>query len=294
MNTQTTYNAKAALPDNQPGPWGESVQIRYEKRDVLLYAVGIGLEDLRYVYEGHPEFSVFPTFPIRWGSAGAPIDETLIPSSPGPLNIDAERYLEMLKPLPIEGEVQVHSRLIAVHPKGKGNGFVECESQVTDGDGDLCVRMINGSFRRGVKQLGDIEPFEGRGQTYSAKIVPPGSAPDLTIEAHIKPNQGHIYRLSGDYNPLHIDPEAAKFGGFDEPILHGLCSFGHCGQLLLAALCNGESARFRKIKVRFSAPVFFDSVLRVCAWHDGPGRVIFEAYVEDRIVVSNAYFEFEA
>lgn len=72
MNTNTTYNAKAALPEGQPGPWGESVQIRYDKRDVLLYAVGIGLEDLRYAYEGHPEFSVFPTFPIRWGSGGHP------------------------------------------------------------------------------------------------------------------------------------------------------------------------------------------------------------------------------
>lgn len=287
-----TYNAKAALPDGEPGPWGESVAISYDQRDVLLYAVGIGVEDLRFVYEGHPEFSVFPTFPIRWGSAGAPIDETLVPRSPGPLNIDAERYLEMLRPLPVEGSVSVTSRLIGVHPRGTGNGFVESESNVTDADGNVCVRMVNGSFRRGVEKLGDIEAFEGSGQTFSAKIAVPDTAPDVTAEAHISTNQAHIYRLSGDYNPLHIDPESAKFGGFDEPILHGLCTFGHCAQLLLATLCEGDSSRFRKIKVRFSSPVFLNDTLRVRAWHDGPGRVIFEARVKDTVVVSNAYFEY--
>ena len=288
------YDAKAALPGGEPGPWGDPVTISYDKRDVLLYAVGIGIQDLRFVYEGHADFAVFPTFPIRWGSAGAPIDEAFVPRSPGPLNIDAERYLEMLQPLPTEGTVQVTSRLVGVHPRGRGNGFVECESNVTDEQGNVCVRLVNGSFRRGVEELGDIEPFEGSGQTFSAKIAVPETSPDVTVEARIPKNQAHIYRLSGDYNPLHIDPESAKFGGFDEPILHGLCTFGHCGQLLLGALCDGDASRFRKIKVRFSAPVYLDDTLRLAAWHDGPGRVIFEARVGDTTVVSNAYFEFAA
>jgi acyl dehydratase len=152
--------------------------------------------------------------------------------------------------------------------------------------------MVNGSFRRGVEKLGDIEAFEGSGQTFSAKIAVPDTAPDVTTEARIANNQAHIYRLSGDYNPLHIDPESAQFGGFDEPILHGLCTFGHCAQLLLGALCDGDSGRFRKIKVRFSSPVYPADTLAVRAWHDGPGRVIFEARVGDTVVVSNAYFEY--
>ncbi|NKB99507.1 MAG: hypothetical protein GKR90_13560 [Pseudomonadales bacterium] len=288
------YDAQGALPGGEPGPWGDPVSISYDQRDVLLYAVGVGTRDLRFVFEQHPQFAVFPTFPIRWGGAGAPIDTNQIPSSPGPLNIDAERYLEMVKPLPISGTVQVTSRLIGVHPRGKGNGFVECESQVTDENGDVYLRMVNGSFRRGVQTLGDIEPFEGSGQTYSAKIeTPPGTA-DWQTHTHIADNQAHIYRLSGDYNPLHIDPEAAKFGGFDEPILHGLCTFGHCGQLLLASICDSDSTRFRKIKVRFSAPVMLNDTIRVAAWQDGAGRVIFQASVDDRVVVSNAYFEYEA
>ena len=288
----TKYDALTALPDGQPGPWGEPVTIDYDKRDVLLYSVGIGIRDLRYVYEGNPDFAVFPTFPIRWGGAGAPIDTSLIPSSPGPLNIDAERFLEMYKPLPEEGSVQVISRLIGVHPRGKGNGFVECESEVRSMDGEVLLRMVNGSFRRGVEALGDIEPFEGIGKTYSAKIDLPDREPETVVQALIPDNQAHIYRLSGDYNPLHIDPESAKFGGFDEPILHGLCTFGHCGQLLLEVLCGGDVGRFRKIKVRFSSPVMLNDTLKIRAWEDGPGRVIFDAMVEDRQVVSNAYFEY--
>jgi len=287
------YNTLEALPHGEPGAWGNPVTIKYDKRDVLLYAVGIGIRDLSFIFEQHPGFGVFPTFPIRWGGAGAPIDLDAIPPSPGPLTIDAERYLEIVKPLPLEGNVTVRSRVIGVHPKGKGNGFVEYESTVSDDAGDVCVKMVNGSFRRGVAELGDIEPFEDVGQTYSEKIIVPERTPDVKISAHIPDNQAHIYRLSGDYNPLHIDPAAAKFGGFDEPILHGLCTFGHCGQLLLSALCDNDADRFKKIKVRFSSPVFLNDTLEVLAWEDGPGRVLFEARVGEKVVVSNAYFEYK-
>ena len=286
-----TYNALAALPDGEPGPWGEAVEIAYDQRDVLLYAVGIGSRDLRFVYERHPDFAVFPTFPIRWGGAGAPLDTNLVPNSSGPLNIDAERYLEMVKPLPTSGSVFVRSRVVGIHPRGRGNGFVEFQSDVTDAHGEVYVKMVNGSFRRGVDKLGDIEPFEGAGTTYSQKIAVPDRAPDATVTARVADNQAHIYRLSGDYNPLHIDPDAARFGGFDVPILHGLCTFGHCAQLLLDALAGGDPARFRKIKVRFSAPVLLDEDLEVRAWNDGDGRVVFEARARDQAVVSNAYFE---
>lgn len=287
-----TYDALSALPGGTAGPWGDPVDIEYDQRDALLYAVGIGTQNLRFVFEGHKDFSVFPTFPIRWGAAGAPIDIRQIPNSPGPLNIDAERFLESVKPLPTSGRVQVISRLVGVHPRGKGNALVECESNVIDDNGDVYVRMVNGSFRRGVAELGDIEPFEGSGMTYSEKLNAPDREPDVSITTHIPANQGHIYRLSGDYNPLHIDPDAARFGGFDEPILHGLCTFGHCGHMLLDALCDADPARFGSIKVRFSSPVLMGDSLTVDAWHDGDGRVQFQGSVSDRVVVSNATFTY--
>ncbi len=287
-----TYHATEALPNGEPGPWGPAVEISYDQRDVLLYAVGIGTRDLRFVYERHPEFAVFPTFSIRWGGAGAPLDRNLVPNSPGPLNIDAERYLELVKPLPTTGSVFVRSRVVGIHPRGRGNGFVEFESSVTDAEGDVYVKMVNGSFRRGVRDLGDIEPFEGSGQTFSRKMTVPDRAPDVTATQRIADNQAHVYRLSGDYNPLHIDPDAARFGGFHEPILHGLCTFGHCAHLLLGTVACGDPARFRKIKVRFSAPVFLNDELTVRGWHEDHGRVVFEAQAGDRVVVSNAYFEY--
>ena len=289
-----TYDALGLLPDGAPGPWGGPVSILYDQRDVLLYAVGVGVTDLRYVYEGHPEFSVFPTFPIRWGSIGAPIDDTLIPRSPLPLMIDAERYLSIERPLPLSGVVVVQSRVIGVHSRGQGNGFVEFETTVSDAEKNVCVRMVNGSFRRGVVSLGDIEPFVGSGATYSTKIELPNSPPDVVAKTTIAKNQAHIYRLSGDYNPLHIDPDAAQFGGFDMPILHGLCTFGHCADLLLEAFCDGDSQRFDKIKMRFSAPLYPGDTVQLRAWYDGDCRVLFEMCVDNITVVSNAYFEYHA
>ena len=286
------YRPRDLLPDDQPGPWGQPVPISYTQRDVLLYAVGIGCSDLRHVYEKQPQFTVFPTFAIRWGGAGLQVDTDAIPPSPGPLLLDAERHLELLAPLPLQGTVTVRSRLLAVHPRPRNAAFAEYESEVLNADGQVCVRMVSGSFRRGVAALGDIEPFEGAGISRSTKNTVPERAPDLTLSAHIAANQAHIYRLSGDYNPLHIAPEAAAFGGFAQPILHGLCTYGHCGQLLLGALCGGDASRFAGLKLRFSSPVYPGDTLQLLGWHDGPGRLIFEGRVGDKTVVSNASFTY--
>lgn len=170
------FNPAAVLAGHEPGAWGSTVGIRYDRRDVLLYAVGIGCTDLRYLYEGHPQFAVFPSFAIRWGSLGLKLDPQAIPPSPGPLTIDAERTIEQLSPLPVppaggHAEVQVRSRLLAVHPRGKGGAFNEFESEVRDAaTGRLCARITTGVFLRGVAGLGDIEPFEGRG--HSRSILP--------------------------------------------------------------------------------------------------------------------------
>ena len=287
-----TYHPERLLDGNDPGAWGPAVPIPYTQRDVLLYAVGIGCTDLRFVYEGHPQHAVFPSFAIRWGGAGLHIDPAALPQSPGPLTIDAERQLERLAPLPLAGTVQVRSRLLAVHPRGKGGSFTELETEVADDSGRVCTRIITGLFRRGVAALGDIEPFEGRGLSRSLKQPVPERPPDLQIGASIAANQVQLYRLSGDMNPLHIDPDAARFGGFQGPILHGLCTFGHCAQLLLGALCQGDPARLAGLRLRFASPVFPGERLQVLAWHDGPGRVLFEARVDDRVVVSNAAFQY--
>jgi len=283
-----TFDALAALPGGAPGPWGEAVAITYDTRDVLLYAVGIGMTDLRFTFEGAPGFAVFPTFPIRWGSTGVPVDRRQIPSSPGPLTIDAERTIEQVAPLPLKGTVQVRSRLVAVHPRGKGNAFVEVESEVVNADGDVCVRMVSGSMRRGVEKLGDIEPFEGSGTTRTVKLSMPERAPDVVTEVTIADNQPHVYRLSGDYNPLHIDPAAARFGGFDRPILHGLCTYGIAARLVLQGFLDYASERLAALDVRFASIVYPGETLAFDFWREGD-LVSFRARVpaRDKVVLDN-------
>ena len=287
-----TYQPELLLPGGVAGAWSPPQPISYTQRDVLLYAVGIGCTDLRQVYEQHPAFAVFPTFAIRWGGAGLQIDPQALPPSPGPLTIDAERFIQQLAPLPLAGTVQARSRLLAVHPRGKGAAFVEFETEVQDDAGRACVRIVTGVFRRGVAALGDIAPFTGAGTSQSARLAAPDRPADLTASARIATNQAQLYRLSGDYNPLHIDPAAAEFGGFPAPILHGLCTYGHCGQLLLGALCGGDAARFGALKARFSSPVYPGDLLTLQAWHDGPGRVLYRALVGDKAVVSDAFFTY--
>ena len=300
------FNPRALLTGDAPGAWSAPVPVTYDRRDVLLYAVGVGCHDLRFTFEGHPQFAVLPSFAIRWGSLGLKLDPAALPPSPGPLTIDAERCIEQLAPLPVPAAgqpctVQVRSRLLAVHPRGKGGAFSEFETEVQDGAGTVCMRITTGVFLRGVAGLGDIDPFEGAGVTRSAKLGVPDRPADVTASAHIPANQAALYRLSGDYNPLHIDPEAARFGGFPAPILHGLCTYGHTAQLLLGAVCGGDPARFGALKARFSAPVYPGDTLQVLGWRDdthaGPGRLLVEARVQgglagDRTVVNNAYFEY--
>lgn len=299
-----TFNPRAILPGDAPGAWGTPVPIGYDQRDVLLYAVGVGCGDLRFIFEGHPQFAVFPTFAIRWGSFGLQIDRTAVPASPGPLTIDAERCIEQLAPLPLPAgigadkaaTVQVRSRLLAVHPRGKGGAFTEFETEVLDTAGTVCMRITTGLFQRGVAALGDIAPFEGAGISRSVKTDVPQRPADVTVSTRIADNQAALYRLSGDFNPLHIDPAAAQFGGFPAPILHGLCTYGHIAQLLVASVCGGDPARYRALRGRFSAPVYPGDTLQVLGWREADGRLTIEARVlggvaGDRTVFNNAYFE---
>ena len=107
-------------------------------------------------------------------------------------------------------------------------------------------------------------------------------------------NAAHIDRLSGDYLAHHIDPKAARRVGYDRVILHGLCSLGYVTGSLLTNLCGNDVSRFKKVKMRFAAPVFLGEMLTVEGWHEGPGRVVFQvrARERDELVVNGAYFEF--
>ena len=122
--------------------------------------------------------------------------------------------------------------------------------------------------------------------------VPPEREPDHTVTYVTSPDQALLYRLNGDRNPLHSDPSFAAMGGFDRPILHGLCTYGFTGRALLHALCGGESANFQHIAGRFASPVIPGEALTVRAWVTGDGEAVFTTSVGDRIVIDQGLLRF--
>ncbi len=118
---------------------------------------------------------------------------------------------------------------------------------------------------------------------------PEGAAPDLRMAYPIPKNQAALYRLCGDLNPLHLDPEFARRGGFDRPILHGLCTYGYATRAILHGLCDGKVARFKEFKARFSDSVYPGETLTTEGWQESEGRYIIQARTERAVVLSNAY-----
>jgi acyl dehydratase len=115
--------------------------------------------------------------------------------------------------------------------------------------------------------------------------APPDRAPDIQTDLASLPQAALIYRLNGDYNPLHCDPEVARAAGFPRPILHGLCSFGMAAHAVLKSCCDYQPARIRSIAARFTAPVFPGETLRFSIWRVGEALVHFRATVDARATV---------
>jgi 3-hydroxyacyl-CoA dehydrogenase/3a,7a,12a-trihydroxy-5b-cholest-24-enoyl-CoA hydratase len=291
-------NAKEAIASG----WGQSVKASFNRRDAIIYALGTGAKELKFLYENHPQFSILPWYPVVVGFKGDSPDVVQFPSeamvamqkhvkgSPSPAGavLDGERFLEVLKPLPNEGTFLQKSRVIAISDKKTG-ALVETEAVITDEKGTPYARIVSGAFYVGVTG------FESAGSTYSKKYPVPQRDPDKIIEQKTDVQQAVLYRLSGDYNPLHIDPEMAPVFGFKEPILHGLCSFGHSARHVLAAFADNDTSKFKAIKVRFASPVYPGETLVTKMWKEG-NRIFFQTEVKERkkVVISDAYVDLVA
>jgi len=281
------------------GKTSPPIKVAYNQRDLIIYALGIGCEELRFVYENADNFGMFPTYPIVLGFKG---DASSVVSFPSPAmgegnvtpalpgtktGLDGERYIEFLEPLPLDGNLVLTHRLTSVSPKGKG-AAVEQETFITDDKGKKYVHMISGSFLLGSKN------FKGAGKSIMPNRSKPDRKPDAEVTYQTNPRQTYLYRLSGDYNPLHIDPTFATMFGFKEPILHGLCSLGFVGRAVLATYCNNEPAALKSLKVRFASPVIPGETLIVSMWREG-AFVLIEAAVnrggKKEVVISNAFAE---
>jgi acyl dehydratase len=278
-------------------PIPESTQ-EYSSRDTILYALGVGAatsnpplpEDLKFVYE--KGLQALPTmhavlapgpFWMADPNTGIVVSKLL----------HGEQFLTVHKPLPPEGRVVTTTRVDEIYDKGAGKGAVLYLSRkIIDADiGDLLSTVGFSCFLRGNGGFG--------GKSEGAPVahaIPDDRAPDATLDLLTRAEQAAIYRLSGDLNPLHIDPKIAALGGFDKPILHGMCSYGVAGRAVLKLLCGNDPARLRRLDVRFATPVYPGETLRTEVWREGEGRAAFRvrAVERDVIALNNGYAEFSA
>ncbi|MBU2550562.1 MAG: MaoC family dehydratase N-terminal domain-containing protein [Proteobacteria bacterium] len=260
---------------------------KYDQYRVILYALGIGAEvdqELDFVYEKN--LKVFPTFAV-------------IPMTPGMgalmgnLNLNwtavlhGEQKIVLHKPIPPAGTLMLQGGVESVYDKGDNGAVVNISGQARDESGDLVYETaIVLMDRAGGNFGGDRGPK-------TEKIAPPeGQTPDFKVDYKTSDDQAALYRLSGDKNPLHVDPDFAAMGGFKKPILHGLCTYGHTGRAILHSICESDPARFKSLAARFTGVVFPGDTLTIEGWKAGEGRYVIQTKTQDgRMVLGNALAE---
>jgi acyl dehydratase len=271
----------------------QEVEHKYTAKDTILYALGLGLgadpmdrEQLRFVYEDGlkalPTMAVVLALPGQWSkNPESGVNWKLV--------LHGEQGVVLHRPLPPAGTVVARTVIDEIIDKGEDKGaLVYSHRDVRDKEtGALLASLSSTSFLRGDGGFGGPS-----GPTRAVHGLPE-RAPDIACDIATLPQAALIYRLSGDYNPLHADPEVAKTAGFPRPILHGLCTFGVAGHALLRALCGYDAARLKRMEVRFSSPVFPGETVRTEMWEEGGGRFGFRCKVVERdvVVINNGLAE---
>jgi acyl dehydratase len=276
-------------------PFPDVVQ-EYTARDTMLYALGLGLgqdpmdrRQLRHVYEeglvALPSMGVVlagPGFWLREPDTGVDWPKVL----------HGEQGLTVHGPLPAAGRVVGRLRIDDIIDKGPGRGaLLYTTREVRDAASDeLLCSLTSTSFLRGDGGFGGPS-----GPVRQPHPVPEGE-PEAVFDWTLAPNAALLYRLSGDYNPVHADPDVAALAGFRQPILHGLASYGVAGWAIANLLCEGQAERLTRLDLRFTSPVYPGETLRTEVWRLGPGAAAFRVRVpaRDVVVLNNGRAEFSA
>jgi acyl dehydratase len=270
------------IDPNAVGATSDPVEVSWTSKDALLYAVGIGAGtgELAFTTENtaNTPQRVFPTFPvvIGWGRGNGAMGK--IGSFNPALLVHGQQAVTLHQEIPVEGSATVTSRVTGIYDKGKA-AVVATASEAVLADGTPLYTTTMSAFIRGEGGWGGDRGPSG------PQNVPPDRAPDHEVTYVTSPDQALVYRLSGDRNPLHSDPSFAAMGGFDRPILHGLCTYGFTGRALLHALCDSDPARFHHVEGRFSSPVYPGEALTVRMWTVAAGETVFTTAVGDRVVI---------
>ena len=271
------------------GTTSEPAEVSWTSKDALLYAVGIGggTDELAFTTENTKDTpqQVFPTYPVVVGFGRGPGVMSKIGSFNPALLVHGQQSVTLHRPLPVEGRAMVTSRITGIYDKGKAAVVVTAADAALE-DGTPLYTTTMSAFIRGEGGWGGDRGPSG------AVNEPPSRDPDHVVNYQTSPTQALVYRLSGDRNPLHSDPSFAQMGGFERPILHGLCTYGFTGRALLHSLCGSQSSNFRHMEGRFASPVLPGDSLTIKIWRTGAGEAVFTTSVGDRVVLDQGLCRF--
>ena len=260
----------------------------WNRDDVILYHLGVGAggdkstdpAELEYTYEKNlkvlPSFGVIPVFGAVGGMGQVPgiqINFALV--------LHGEQEIEIHRPIPVAAEIESSGRIAGIYDKGKA-ALIIIETDTREKGGEPLFTNRFSIFARGEGGFGgESGPKAGN--------TPPDREPDIVAESPTRADQALLYRLSGDKNPLHADPEFAKLGGFDKPILHGLCSYGIVCKAVVDHALDGDVTRVVRYGVRFAGVVFPGETVVTSMWKEDD-RIILAARTKERDtpVISNS------
>jgi len=262
------------------------VRQRLSRRDTVFYALSVGLSQdpldrrqLDYT-DAQRQLRALPSMAVVLGHPGFWLSNPETGVDAVRL-VHGEQSIVLHRPLPVEGEIIGRTRVTGLVDKGAGKGaLLYSEKQVIDAaSGELLAVTGSTTFLRGDGGFGGPS-----GPVKPANPVPE-AAPDRVVDLPTRPEQALYYRLNGDDNPLHVDPDVAERAGFPRPILHGLCTLGVVAHALLRELGNYEARSMKSMSLRFSAPVYPGETIRTEIWNNGAFRA--RVLERDAIVVNN-------